>query len=93
MELKFIHKCNNEFEAEQIRELLEQNGIICQMTTKLPNSLFPLTIDGFGQVKISVMEEDALRAKEIIEHFLSVPESSFIENDPAFESEDQFSEV
>lgn len=76
-----IHRCYDDIQAEQIRELLESNGIGCQIASDVPHSVFPLTLDGLGEVRIAVLEEDAVRAKELIDEFLDVPDLSFNQSD------------
>jgi hypothetical protein len=41
-------------EAALVAQLLEQEGIPCQVVSDVPHSLFPLTLDGLGEVRVLV---------------------------------------
>jgi len=81
VETVVIHRCHNDIEAEQIRELLSQADIECQVASDVPHSVFPLTMDGLGEIRIAVLESEADRASELIEQFLNVPSSPFTPED------------
>ena len=48
-------------EAEVVRAILESNGIVVLTSTLVPHSVWPLTVDGLGSVRIRVREEEAER--------------------------------
>ena len=77
MQTKVVHRCYSDIEAEQIREWLDQNDIVCQVASDVPHSVFPLTMNGLGEIRISVLEEDFVRSKELISEFLSAADHSF----------------
>ena len=77
MKTVVIHKCYDDIQAELIRGLLEQHDIISQVASDVPHSVFPFTMDGLGEIRIAVLEEEANRARELIEEFLSGPNESF----------------
>ncbi len=77
MKTVIVHRCHNDLEADQIRELLLNEGIECQIASDIPHSIFPLTMDGLGEIRIAVLEEEAHRAQELIKAFLNVPEEPF----------------
>ncbi len=77
MRVTVIHRCNNDFEAEQIRQILESEGIECQIASDVPHDVFPIAVDGLGEVRISVVEEESARAKELIDAFFNAPAHSF----------------
>ncbi len=77
MKVVIVHICHNDIEADQIRELLYQEGIECQVASDVPHTVFPFTMDGLGEVRISVMEKEADRAQKLIDAFLNVPETPF----------------
>ena len=76
-----VHRCHNDIEAEQIRELLYQEGIVCQVASDVPHSVFPLTLDGLGEVRIAVMAKEAERARRLISQFLDVSQGTFSEGE------------
>jgi len=53
-------------EALIIKGLLESEGIWCSLSSDVPHSVIPLEVDGLGAVRISVSEDDAERAAQII---------------------------
>ncbi len=79
---KVVYRCQNDQLAEQLRLFLKHEGIICQVASDIPHSIFPLTTDGLGEIRISVLSSVAERAKELIDAFLSgetVPEVELLE--------------
>lgn len=49
-----------------VKGLLESEGIDCALSSDIPHTVMPLNIDGLGAVRITVAEEDAERARQII---------------------------
>jgi hypothetical protein len=41
-------------EAAIIRQLLESYGISCRVTSDVPHSVLPLTVDGLGELRLLV---------------------------------------
>jgi len=76
-----IHRCYDDVLAEQLRTLLEENDIPCQVVSDVPHSVFPLTMNGLGEIRIAVLEEESFRAKELIDQFLDVSINSFSDSD------------
>jgi ribonuclease-3 len=62
-----IFRTHSDIEASIVRGLLETHGIPSMVSSDVPHSLFPLTVDGLGEVRISVNEEDADEARRVIE--------------------------
>ncbi len=56
----------NEVEANIIKSLLESAGIQCVLVTQVPHNVYPVTIDGLGEVKVKVLDIDEDAAREII---------------------------
>jgi hypothetical protein len=44
----------NDGEASMVRQLLASYGIPCQVVSDVPHTVFPLTIDGLGEIRILV---------------------------------------
>jgi ribonuclease III len=66
-ELVVIFRTHSDVEASIVRGLLEANGVMSIVSSAIPHSVFPLTVDGLGEVRISVREDDAEEATRIIE--------------------------
>ena len=66
-ELVVIFRTHSDVEASIVRGLLEANGVMSIVSSAVPHSVFPLTVDGLGEVRISVREDDAEEATRIIE--------------------------
>lgn len=41
-------------EAEMVRQLLDAYGIPCQVVSDVPHTVFPISIDGLGEIRIRV---------------------------------------
>jgi hypothetical protein len=68
-----VHRCYSDIEANQIKDILEQAGITCQVASDIPHTVFPVTTDGLGEVRVSVVEREAERARQLINDFLETP--------------------
>ena len=66
-DLVVIFRTHSDVEASIVRGLLEANGVMSIVSSAVPHSVFPLTVDGLGEVRISVREDDAEEATRIIE--------------------------
>jgi ribonuclease-3 len=64
--LAVVFRTQSDIEASIVRGLLEAHGIYSSLSSDLPHSVFPLTIDGLGEVRISVPAAQAEEAREII---------------------------
>jgi ribonuclease-3 len=66
-DLIVIFRTHSDVEASIVRSLLEANGVPSVITSDVPHNIFPLTVNGLGEVRISVREEDADEARRIID--------------------------
>jgi hypothetical protein len=66
VESKVIFRTWDDTEAELIRGLLEIYGISCSVISDNTHSMVPLTVDGLGEIRLSVPEE----AKEEVARIL-----------------------
>jgi hypothetical protein len=62
-----VYSVQGEAEAGIIRSLLEANGIESFATGTNVQSVYPITVDGLGQLRIMVRKEDAGAARKIVE--------------------------
>ena len=68
-ELSIIFRTQSDIEANVVRGLLETHGIQALLSSDVPHSVFPLAINGLGEVRLSVREDDAAKAQELISVF------------------------
>ena len=61
-----IFRTQSDVEASVVRGLLETHGIHALLASDVPHTVFPLTIDGLGEVRLSVREDQAETAKQLI---------------------------
>jgi len=54
LDSKVILRTWNDTEAELIRGLLESYGIPCVVISDITHSVYPLTVDGLGEIRLSV---------------------------------------
>jgi ribonuclease-3 len=66
-DLVVIFRTHSDVEASIVRSLLDAHGIRAILSSDVPHSVFPLTINGLGEVRLSVVESDADDAQRIIE--------------------------
>jgi ribonuclease III len=64
--LAVVFRTHSDIEASIVLGLLEAHGIEAAASSDLTHSVFPLTIDGLGEVRISVPAEHAETARRII---------------------------
>jgi ribonuclease III len=64
--LTIVFRTPSEIEARVVRGLLETHGIASLQSSDGPRAIFPLAVDGIGDVRVSVRPEDAEEAERII---------------------------
>lgn len=64
--LTVIFRTQSDIEASVVVGLLETHGIRALQASDVPHSVFPLTIDGLGEVRLSVREDQAEGARQLI---------------------------
>src|SRR5262245_54114944 len=79
MDLVVVFRTHSDFEASIVRGLLEANGVMSLVSSAVAHSLFPLTINGLGEVRISVRAEEADDAQRIIaDHRTELPNGQVV---------------
>jgi ribonuclease-3 len=73
--LTVVFRTQSDIEASIVRGLLEAHGITTVASSDLTHSVFPLTIDGLGEVRLSVAADQAEQARRII-HEQGEPEAA-----------------
>jgi hypothetical protein len=61
-----VYRASGELEAQVIKGLLESNGIPCILRSDAAFSVHAFTVDGMGEVIVSVLESMAEEAGKII---------------------------
>lgn len=61
-----VHVCWSDGEAAIVMAYLESQGIESRMNSEVPHTVLPLTVDGLGEVRVMVVEEDADRARQVL---------------------------
>ncbi|HSK10806.1 MAG TPA: ribonuclease III [Vicinamibacterales bacterium] len=64
--LTVIFRTQSDIEASIVRGLLEAHGIYVNLSSDVPHSVFPLSINGLGEVRVLVPNDHADEAREII---------------------------
>jgi ribonuclease-3 len=67
IDLEIIFRTHSEIEAQIVRGLLEAHGIMSVLSSAVPQSIFPLSVDGLNDVRIAVHRRDAEEAERIID--------------------------
>ena len=57
----------NDGEAAMIRQLLESYGIPVQTVSDVPHSVYPITVDGLGEVRILVPGNRLAEARALLD--------------------------
>ncbi len=65
-DLTVIFRTQSDVEASVVRALLEAHDVPTVISSDLPHSIFPVAINGLGEVRISVHPDDAEEARRII---------------------------
>jgi ribonuclease-3 len=59
----------SDIEASIVRGLLESHGIDASVASDVPHAVFPLTVNGLGEVRIAVSGDEAESAVRLIEDY------------------------
>jgi ribonuclease III len=66
-DLTVIFRTSSGIEARVVRSLLEAHGIMSVVSSDVPQSIFPLSVDGLGDIRLAVHPSEAEEAERIIE--------------------------
>ena len=66
-DLAVIFRTHSDIEASVVRSLLEAHGIMSVVSSVVPHSIFPLSVDGLSEVRLAVHPSEADEAHRIIE--------------------------
>jgi len=89
-DLIVIFRTQSDVEASVVRGLLEAHGVPTVTSSDVPHSIFPLAINGLGEVRIFVHPDDADEALQIIEsHRTELPNGRVVRLRDEFEALEQ----
>ena len=66
-DLVVVFRTSSGIEAEIVRSLLEAHGILSVISSDVPQSIFPLSVDGLGNIRLAVHPTEAEEAERVIE--------------------------
>ena len=64
-----VFRTQSTIEADVVSGLLETRGIEAVISSGTPQAIFPLTVSGLGEVRLTVRGEQAERARRLIAEF------------------------
>ena len=86
-DLVVIFRTHSDVEASVVRGLLDAHGVLLVVSSDVPHSIFPLTVNGLGEVRISVHRDHADEARRIIDsHRTELPNGQLARLRDEFES-------
>src|SRR5256885_13721374 len=66
-DLIVIFSAPSAIEAKIVRSLLDAHGIMAVTSSDLPQSIFPLSVEGLGEVRLAVHADEAEEARRVID--------------------------
>ena len=66
MKLRELTRVMGPVEADVIKNFLENHGISCILRGQMVQSVYPISVDGMGELKVMVSETDYALAKELL---------------------------
>lgn len=71
MELVEVFVTWNEQKAEMIKALLGDYGISCYLSSHITHSVYPIPVNGLGEIRVMVPEKDEDKSLNLIESYFS----------------------
>lgn len=71
MEFVEIYRTWNEQKAGMIKELLGDYDIECYLSSHITHSVYPIPVDGLGEIRVMVPKEEEEKSKDIVANFFS----------------------
>jgi hypothetical protein len=66
LDLRELCRVWGPFEADVLKSFLESHGISCLVRGRMVPSVYPITVDGLGELRIFVRQEDFETARELM---------------------------
>ena len=64
--LVLLKEYASDFEANIVRTRLESEGIPCMIANETFSSIYPLTMNSIGAIRLMIFEKDLERAQQIL---------------------------
>jgi ribonuclease-3 len=64
-----VFRTHSDIEASIVRGLLDSHGVQAFLSSDIPHAIFPLSVNGLGEVRVSVSASQADDARRLIEAF------------------------
>jgi len=61
-----VHVCWGHVEAEIVVSYLEAHGVKAMISSSMPQSVLPFTVDGLGKIRVMVAQHEADHAKALL---------------------------
>ena len=74
MELVEVFRTWNEQKADMIKALLQDFDINCHLSSHITHSVYPIPVDGLGEIRVMVPKKDEEKSTDIIENYFSSEE-------------------
>lgn len=71
MEFVEIYSTWNEQKAGMIKELLRDYDIECYLSSHITHSVYPIPVDGLGEIRVMVPIDEEEESREIVGNFFS----------------------
>ncbi|MBS3765021.1 DUF2007 domain-containing protein [Candidatus Bipolaricaulota bacterium] len=71
MEFVEIYRTWNEQKAGMIKELLGDYDIECYLSSHITHSVYPIPVNGLGEIRVMVPQEEEEKSKDIVSNFFS----------------------
>ncbi|MCF7890299.1 DUF2007 domain-containing protein [Candidatus Bipolaricaulota bacterium] len=71
MEFVEIYRTWNEQKAGMIKELLGDYDIECYLSSHITHSVYPIPVDGLGEIRVMVPQEEEEKSRDIVANFFS----------------------
>lgn len=71
MDFVEIYRTWNEQKAGMIKELLGDYDIECYLSSHITHSVYPIPVDGLGEIRVMVPAEEEEESRDIIANFFS----------------------
>ena len=68
-DLTVIFRTQSDIEATVVKGLLESHGIQSLLASDVPHTVLPLTVNGLGEVRVTVREDQAEQATQLIRDY------------------------
>lgn len=68
-----VFSASSDVEVALVRGLLETHGIRTVVSSDVPHTLFPLSVNGLGVIRVAVRADEAVEARRLIESYRTTP--------------------